>query len=323
MDNTVSLVGDVDFVALHVAEELIDRGFDVSLVGDIDVHHRDERLKRIAAACTRVPDPYDDLVTSLRDTDVVVLLGTKIGGVGRFNEIPADLMSDNARVYERTFRALRDLDVERVVFRSSPMVYEQATDFPLQEDDTATIPPPESGYGFQKLLGERLCVHYHDQYGIPYTVVRPFNVIGPGDYPGDEIGQAHVTPDLTRKILEQRQYPLSLLGDGYQVRAFFDVRDLANAFYRSIVSDSAENEIFNIGPASGASIRKIARLLWDRCGRDREIEFDSEPRYEHDVKRRLPDVSKAERKLSWRAECDLERSIDDYVLWYEQVVAGD
>lgn len=321
MVETVSIIGDVGFVGLHAARELLDRGLAVSLVGDVDVHPDDEYLQAVVSECGRVSGLPEDLSGALRDADVVVLLGTKVGGVGRFHEIPADLVADNARLYERTFRAVRDAGVDRIVFRSSPMVYEQATEFPLQEDDVGAIPPPESGYGFQKLLGERLCGAYRDQYGIPYVVVRPFNVVGAGDYPGEEVGQAHVVPDLTKKILEQRQHPLSLLGDGYQVRGFFDVRDLARAFHRCVVSGSAENEAFNVGPSDGTSIREVARLLWERCGRSEGIAFDAEPGYEHDVERRLPDVSKAARKLSWRAEIDLEESIDSYVSWYEEVVA--
>jgi nucleoside-diphosphate-sugar epimerase len=226
----------------------------------------------------------------------------------------------NDAMNRQVFEAAREHDLDRVVYASSSMVYERATEFPVTEDQVSEIPPPESAYGFQKLAGEYYCRAYHDQYGVDYSIFRPFNAVGTREPPGDEVGQAHVIPDFVKKILEEEQYPLQILGDGRQVRAFTNVRDIARGVYRCAVDDAALNDHFNLGSSDGISMRDLARKIWDRCDRDREIAFETEDAFEHDVQRRVPDSSKAREQLGWEPAVSLDDSLSEYVAWYREEV---
>jgi len=133
------------------------------------------------------------------------------------------------------------------------MVYENATVFPTPEAHLRTCPPPSSTYGFQKLACEYFAQGACEQYGLPYTIIRPFNCVGVGEQRalgGREIpsgnvllAMSHVVPDLVQKIVKG-QDPLHILGDGAQVRHYTYGGDLARGIRLCIEHPAAVNQNF-------------------------------------------------------------------------------
>src|SRR5207245_5166458 len=117
--------------------------------------------------------------------------------------------------------------LDRITVISSSMVFESAEVFPTPEGAQLSSPPPRSTYGFQKLATEYFARGAHEQYSLPYTIVRPFNCVGIGErralrdrdiMSGNvKLAMSHVVPDLCQKVLKG-QDPLHILGDGNQVR---------------------------------------------------------------------------------------------------------
>jgi hypothetical protein len=107
------------------------------------------------------------------------------------------------------------------------MVYEGTRHWPSREGGEWRIPPPRSAYGFQMLAVEYFARAAGQQYGLPWTIVRPFNCVGAGEYepvrdvagaPGNRaLVLSHVVPDLVRRSLTG-QDPLRILGSGDQLR---------------------------------------------------------------------------------------------------------
>src|SRR6185436_12235676 len=118
-------------------------------------------------------------------------------------------------LYNSIFRAALNQGTERLVYVSSSMVFERATEFPTTEAHVHDVPAPHSAYGFSKLAGEVYCRALADEHGLPYAIVRPFNAYGPGEVPEDEPGIAHMVPDVIRKCLSlPAGAPLPIFGDG-------------------------------------------------------------------------------------------------------------
>ncbi len=119
--------------------------------------------------------------------------------------------------------------MQKITVISSSMVFENATRFPTPEGEQRRCPPPASTYGFQKLAVEYFTQGAHEQYGLPYTIARPFNCVGIGErralgdreiYSGNvKLAMSHVLPDLVQKVIKG-QDPLHILGDGNQVRHY-------------------------------------------------------------------------------------------------------
>jgi len=319
MSVTVGITGGAGFLGSHVVDYFVEQGEDVIVVDDFSSGDTDNlEQSKNNVAIREVNLQRESAIESLADIDIVVHLAAKIGGIGYFHHVPADIISKNDLINKRVFDAAVEHNFDRVVYASSSMVYERAIDFPVTEDQIGEIPPPESAYGFQKLAGEYYCRAYHDQYGLPYAIFRPFNAVGPREPPGERVGQAHVIPDFVMKILEKRQYPLEILGDGTQVRSFTYVRDIARGVYACAFDDAAENDHFNLGSSEGIEMRELARQIWNRCGREREVAFEHKESFEHDVEKRVPSSEKANRKLGWTPRITLEESIKEYINWYRK-----
>jgi nucleoside-diphosphate-sugar epimerase len=324
MSTTIAITGGAGFLGSHVVDHFVENGERVVVLDNLSEGHLDNLSGSIDRPnCElRETDLLDREAAfdALADADVVVHLAAKIGGIGYFHDVPANIISKNDAMNQAVFDAAVEHDLDRVVYASSSMVYERAEEFPVTEAQVRELPPPESAYGFQKLSGEYYCEAYADQYDLEYTVFRPFNAVGPREPPGEEAGQAHVIPDFVKKIRDERQDPVRLLGDGTQVRAFTNVRDIARGVHRCVFAEQAANTAYNLGSSDGIRMRDLAERIWELCDRTGEIEFEFGDAFEHDVQRRVPDSSKARAELDWKPRIGLEDSLREYIDWYEGAV---
>jgi UDP-glucose 4-epimerase len=260
-----------------------------------------------------------------------------IGGISYFHEFAYDLLAENERICAATFdaavNAYQKGRLKKILVISSSMVFESATVFPTPEGAQLTSPPPRSTYGFQKLATEFFAHGAHEQYGLPFTIVRPFNCVGVGErralrdhqvMSGNvKLAMSHVVPDLCQKVLKG-QDPLHILGDGAQVRHYTYGGDLAKGIRIAMESDKALNEDFNLSTARSTSVLELAEVIWRKVyGPDRPLHLVSDAPYEHDVQMRVPDVRKAKDVLGFEATTSLEEMLDEVIPWIrDEIKAG-
>jgi len=278
------------------------------------------------------------LLTELAmECDHVVAGAAMIGGISYFHEFAYDLLAENERICAATFDAAiaarRSGRLDRITVISSSMVFESAEVFPTPEGAEQTSPPPRSTYGFQKLAAEYFARGAHEQYDLPYTIVRPFNCVGVGErralrdhdiMSGNvKLAMSHVVPDLCQKVLK-RQDPLHILGDGSQVRHYTYGGDLARGIRLAMESPRAINEDFNLSTEKSTTVRELAEAIWHKVKSDaRPLRLVSDPAYEHDVQRRVPDVRKAREVLGFEATTTLDEMLDEVIPWVrEEIEAG-
>jgi len=248
----------------------------------------------------------------------VIHLAAIVGGIANFHRLPHTLLEVNNGLYNSVFRAALEERVDRLVYVSSSMVFERATEFPTTEEHVLECPAPRSAYGFSKLAGEIYCRALHDEHGLPYTICRPFNAYGPGELPDAEPGIAHAVPDLIRKVLAG-QRPLQIFGSGEQTRTLTYVDDIAEGIAAAMAHPAAEGEDFNISASDELTVAEIARLIWEACGEDpAELEFEHLPTFAVDVQRRWPSVEKARSLLGWEAAVPVEEGLARTVEWIRE-----
>jgi nucleoside-diphosphate-sugar epimerase len=258
-----------------------------------------------------------------RGCEQVIHLAAIVGGIANFHRLPHTLTEVNNALYNAVIRAALDLEVERFVYVSSSMVFEQAELFPTPEDYLPRCPTPVSAYGFSKLTGEVYCRAAHAEHGLPFTICRPFNAYGPGEMPDEEPGIAHAVPDLIKKVLSG-QRPLEIFGSGEQTRTLTHVDDIADGVVAAMSSPAGLNEDFNISAARELTIAEIARIVWEACGEDPEaFELAHLPTFAVDVQRRWPSVEKARKLLGWRARIEVEDGIAATVRWLRGLKDAD
>lgn len=306
------VTGGCGFIGSEVVKHLLKKGCYVRVVDNLSKPE------------SKVKSGYEFIKADLTDSvvankvfsgiDICINLAAKIGGIGYFHQYPATILSENNKIYSATFESAAKNKIKRMVYISSSMVFESANKFPSKEKDLHKIPPPVTSYGFSKLCGEWYCRAFWDEYRLPYSICRPFNAYGVNEYPGEEIGYAHVIPDLIKKIFNL-QYPLELLGDGQQTRCFTHVSDLANGIITVALSKKAVNKDFNIANLQEIKMIDLAQLLWKLCGQKRKFKVKYVSGFPYDIRRRVPDVSKIKKILGWQPKVKLEDGLKEVINW--------
>jgi UDP-glucose 4-epimerase len=310
MADLILVTGGCGFIGTEIVHQLVARGYRVRVADNLSKPY------------SRVPDGVEFVRADLsRDGEAepvfagvraCINLAARIGGIGYFHRYPATILSENAKIYSNTFEAAVAQKIDRMVFMSSSMVYESADRFPSKEEDVLRLPPPFTAYGFSKLVGEWYCRAFAEQHGLRYTIIRPFNAFGPDEQAGEQVGEAHVIPDLVHKV-RSGQYPLELLGDGKQTRCFTHVRDVANGVITAMESPRAVDEDFNISRPEEITMLQLAEKIFALCRPGRQFQAKLVPGFPSDIRRRIPDVAKARELLGWSAKISLDEGLREIV----------
>jgi UDP-glucose 4-epimerase len=328
----VLVTGSSGFIGGYVVEELLTRGYHV--VG-IDNH---SKYGKVAKSYDKHPrytlidgDARDvQLMTeTLTECDHFIAGAALIGGISYFHTFAYDLLATNERIMaascDAAITAHREGKLEKVTYMSSSMVFESADQWPSYEGQEREVPPPISSYGFQKLAVEYFARAAHQQYGLPYTIVRPFNCVGVGEMRAQsdvevlsgnvKLAMSHVVPDLVQKVVKG-QDPLHILGAGNQVRHYTYGGDLGRGIVTAMEHPDALNEDFNLSTAQPTTVLQLAENVWYRLrGPDVPFHYVSDEPFDHDVQKRVPAVEKAKRVLGFEATTTLDEMLDVVVPW--------
>ena len=335
----VLVTGASGFIGGYVVERLLAEGYHVVGLDDLSkygpvVRHYDDHPN------------YSLMIGDARDTALVRELldgcehfiagAAMIGGISYFNAYPYDLLATNERIMasscDAAIDAFKNGDLRKVTYLSSSMVFESTTKWPSEEGDQFRVPPPVSSYGFQKLAVEYFARAAHDQYGLPYTIVRPFNCVGIGEQraKGDKevtsgtitLAMSHVVPDLVQKVIKG-QDPLHILGDGSQVRHYTYGGDLARGIVLAMEHPAALNEDLNLSTAQATTVLELAEMIWRKIRGDEPFRYVSDDPLPNDVQRRSPSVDKARDLLGFEATTSLDEVLDEVIPWIRQAIAED
>jgi len=328
---TVLVSGSAGFIGGYLVAELLRRGYRV--IG-VDDHSKYGQVRRSYDEHPRFLQVDGDaadaaLMTGLlAGCDHFIAGAAMVGGIGYFHAYPYDLLAANERIIagscDAAIAAHRAGRLRKVTYLSSSMVYECARRWPSREGDELSIPAPRSCYGFQKLAVEYFARAARDQYGLPFTIVRPFNCVGTGERravrdadaaSGNiKLAMSHVVPDLVQKVLKG-QDPLRILGSGEQIRHFTYGGDLASGVVTAMEHPGALNEAFNLSAARGTTVRELAGLIWRKVNGAGQPRLAHDEPFEHDVQRRIPCTEKARRLLGFEATTTVDQMLDEVIPW--------
>jgi UDP-glucose 4-epimerase len=330
----VLITGAAGFLGGYLVEELLSHGYEV--VG-LDNYSKYGRIAKSYDNHPRYQFVEGDakrvqlLKELIADCDQFIALAAIIGGIPLFHEYAYDLLAENDRITASSFDAAiwahKDRKLKRIDVISSSMVFESTKVFPTPEGEQLECPPPKSTYGFQKLACEYYAKGAWEQYRLPYTIIRPFNVIGVGEkraisdkevMSGNiRLAMSHVVPDLVQKVLHG-QDPLHILGDGNQVRCYTYGGDVARGIRLCLESDDALNEDFNLSSPVPTTVLQLAQTIWAKICGTKPFRYISDQPYEYDVQRRIPSVEKAKRLLNFEATTKLEDALDEIIPWIKR-----
>ncbi len=333
----VLVTGSAGFIAGYLVPKLLEAGHEVVGIDNFGKYGKTRK------SYDDHPDYHftegdvldKDLLEKLaQGCDMIVAGAARIGGISYFHAFAYDLLAENERIIANTMdtaiQAYQKGGLRRIVMVSSSMVFENATVFPSHEGHQRECSPPSSTYGFQKLACEYFVQGAYEQYGLPYTIVRPFNCVGIGEQrsvadkdvlSGNiKLAMSHVVPDLCQKVL-RGQDPLHILGSGEQIRHYTYGGDLAEGILKAMESEQAVCEDFNLSTEVSHTVRELAQIIWQKIhGASKPFRVVHDEPFSYDVQRRVPDTRKAKRLLGFEAATRLEDMLDEVIPWIREAI---
>lgn len=326
----ILLTGSQGFIGSYICQELLNNEYTVVGIDNYSKYGvvnrpQDKHSNFILHVENVLSDKFFDIVEKEKP-DVIIAGAAMIGGISYFHKYAYDLLATNERILAQTFDAAikgyQEGWLKRIIVLSSSMVFEETTVYPTPETEIKNCPPPSSTYGFQKLSSEYFAKGAFEQYGLPYTIIRPFNCVGIGEE--DSISEhevtsgniklmmSHVLPDLVNKILKG-QDPLHILGCGDQVRCYTNGLDLARGIRLAIESEKAINNDFNLSTPVATSVLELAETIWSILKPNQEFRYVCDAGFEYDVQKRIPDTTKAKEILGFEANISLLDSVKEVI----------
>lgn len=314
----ILITGGAGFVGFHIARTLAEQGHAVTIADNFRRGRRDDDFEALLAHpqvtlvtldLTREA-AYDALPTGF---DEVYHLAA-INGTRFFYEIPVDVFRAGLLPTMHLLEWFRTRNSRgRFLFTSSSEGYAGAVarglaPVPTPEDVPLVVDDPRSirwSYGAPKIAGEALLHAYRAQHGTDFVTVRFHNFYGP------RMGEEHVLPQFIRRALAKTD-PFPIFG-GEETRAFCYVDD-GVAGTIAAMRQGRPGETYHIGTRDERKIADVARALFDVMGFHPAL--DIKPAPEGSVKRRAPDITKAEQELGYQPQVALEHGLKRMVEWY-------
>ena len=263
---------------------------------------------------------WSDCLQATRGVEDTYALAADMGGMGFISKYHAQILHNNLLISNHTLDAARINGVKRYLFTSSACIYPEFKQTevnvtPLKEED-AYPAQPQDAYGWEKLVTERLCKHYREQYGVETHVVRFHNMFGPmGKWEG---GREKAPAALCRKVAVaklQGEPSIEIWGDGEQTRSFCYVDDCVEGIYRLMTSDFPGP--VNLGQDRLVTINELADLIMQAAGVKLEKKHIEGPL---GVRGRNSDNTLVKQKLGWEPKVSLEDGLARTYTWIEGLV---
>jgi UDP-glucose 4-epimerase len=312
----ILITGGAGFIGSHLAEALLARGDEVSVLDDLSTGSvaNVQSFRTHPKFTLRVGSCLDEpLVAELVDlADVTVHLAAAVG-VRLIVERPVHTIETNVKATEVVLDAASRKG-KKVLVASTSEVYGKSPKVPFNEDDDISLGPTNRSrwaYACSKALDEWLAFAYSSEKKLPVVILRFFNTVGPrqtGRY-------GMVLPTFVRQALAGE--PITVFGDGTQSRCFGHVRDVVRCTIMLMDHPGAVGDVFNVGTAEEVTMLDLAKRVKAAAGSDSPIRIvpydEAYTAGFQDMPRRVPDVSKLAKLIGYKPDTPLGRIIEDTI----------
>ncbi len=305
----IVITGGAGFIGSHLAEYWSNQGAEVHIIDSLRSGF-EKNIKEFSNVVFHKGSIVNKELTLevLKNTDYVFNLAALVS-VPESLEKPEECIDINVKGLLNILDAAKVHKVKKVVHSSSAAIY---GDDPRLPKDISMRPKPQTPYGITKLDGEYYLQMYFEQYGLPTTSLRYFNVFGPRQDPKSQYAAA--IPIFVFKALKNE--PITIYGDGEQTRDFVYVKDVVKA---NVLA--AENEkvtgVFNVANEKAITINELAKLIIKTTNSKSKIIYEDER--PGDIKHSLASIKETRENLNFEPSYDLISSLETTIKYFEKL----
>jgi len=306
--SNVLVTGGAGFIGSHVTDELIDRGYEVTVLDDLSggFHENINPVANFVHGSINNYELINQIFSQKKFEYVYHLAAYAAEGLSHFikrfnyeNNLVGSINLINAAIKN---------DVKCFVFTSSIAVYGTSPELPMTEDTPAH---PEDSYGIAKLAVEQELKSCLEMFGLNYIIFRPHNVYGERQNIGDKY--RNVVGIFMNQILQDK--PMSVFGEGNQTRAFSYIGDLSPIMAEAIENPMAYNQIFNIGADQPYSVNQLALAIAKAMGKETVINHLPA---RNEVQDAYSSHAKVEKVFGSREKHTLEQGLEKMAAWVKK-----
>jgi UDP-glucose-4-epimerase len=317
----VLVTGGAGYIGSVVSEQLVKDDHDVVVYDSLYKGRRDAVVAgaRLVEADLRDHETLTQTLRNMKCDAVIHMAADSLVGESYTN--PAKYYDNNLNTGLILLKAMRDADVQQMVFSSTAAVYGEPEKQPIEETDPTN---PTNPYGETKLSFER-AMHWYDRaYGLRYASLRYFNAAGATENCGEvHDPETHLIPIALQAAAGKRTH-VEIFGDDYPtedgtcVRDYIHVIDLARAHIMALNALSDDSRIYNLGcGGSGYSVRQVIDTAREVTGK--EIPTKVAPRRAGDPAVLIASSEKINRELAWQPmNQDLRVIIESAWKWMQK-----
>ncbi|MGH7782140.1 MAG: NAD-dependent epimerase/dehydratase family protein [Candidatus Binataceae bacterium] len=317
MATKILVTGAGGFIGSFLCAFLKDKGY---WVRGVDI--KEPEFGRSACDDFRLLDlrKWENCLEATQGIDEVYALAADMGGMGFISAHHSQILYNNAMINFQTLEAAHQNHVKRYLYSSSACIYPEFKQTetnvtPLREED-AYPAQPQDAYGWEKLITERLCTHYREDYGIETRIVRFHNIFGPkGTWEG---GREKAPAAMCRKIAIAKlggNHEIEIWGDGEQTRSFCYIDDCVLGIYKLMRSE--HREPLNLGQDRMVTINELADMVAKIAAIRVSKKHVEGPQ---GVRGRNSDNTRLRAVLKWEPEISLEEGLKRTYVWIEEQV---
>ena len=312
----ILITGACGFIGSHLVEKLVKGHHNVRAftfynsrnshgwLDDID----SKILKDLDLISGDIRD-YDLLYKQTKKIDVIVHLAALIGIPYSYHAVKSYIDTNITGTYN-VLNSARANNVSKTIITSTSEVYGTAQSVPIKEDHLLNAQSP---YAASKIAADQLALSFYKSYGLPVTIIRPFNTFGPRQ------SARAIIPTIVTQLLKEK---VIRLGNLTPTRDFTYIEDTVNAFISAIKTKKISGEVINIGSKFEISIKDILKIINKDFGYHFDVKIDKKRirSKSSEVYRLYAFNAKAAKILKWRPKYNglkgFKKALQKTINWF-------
>ena len=307
----ILVTGGAGCVGSNIVKKLERRGAEVTVIDNLSAYPFDYlneygvgQMENVNFVKGDIND--HELISKLISENDIVIHAAALADVGACVRNPHDEFLSNVNATQNILEISKNEEIQKFVFISSASVYGEPDRQIFKETDACF---PVSNYGLSKYWGEQQTRLYNDLYELPTTSIRFFSVYGSPQTPKKG---SHSWAVAIFSMLAKQGKPITVFGDGNQIRDFTHVSDIAESVVRSIDKDSTNGQFFNSGTGKPTRVNDIVKYVFENID---EVPIQYKPHPPGDPFGGYADNTLMKKLLDWEPEYTLQNGIKEYFEW--------